>query len=383
VNIHSSKMPSNLSAHVALIGANVIFGIGNVVSKLGLHRMNPFLFALIREVIAGPALLLISCMLERGRAQQRKAPTLVITETRGVLARRFLLSGVAMYGSNACYIVGVKLVGAACGAIWQSAQPLFIALMAAAVGFEPCTLRKASGILIACAGCAFVSLYDAWGHVSGAAADVSLLGNGLFLLQLLCVSTFWVSQKPLLSQFPPLATLAYGYAVATVLMSVTAVAFTSDRALLNLTCADCQGDGWSVPPDAWLAIMYWVFPCSVLAYFLNTWGNVRVHASVVGVYAVVQPLVTILASEVIILTSKPPHYHLAGVSVADSGAIAIFIGLLLVVTDAQRTQGREQGSRLERRLLNDDRNADDSSGSSHEPEADVQGTLSASSGHAA
>ena len=32
-----------------------------------------------------------------------------------------------------------------------------------------------------------------------------------------------------------------------------------------------------MPPDAWLAILYYVFLVSVLAYFLSTWGNTRVH----------------------------------------------------------------------------------------------------------
>ena len=36
--------------------------------------------------------------------------------------------------------------------VWQSAQPLFITLMAVALGFEPCTALKGLGILLACAG---------------------------------------------------------------------------------------------------------------------------------------------------------------------------------------------------------------------------------------
>lgn len=320
---------NNIGPHAALVGANVIFGFGNIVSKLGLHRFNPLLFALIREVIAGPVLLCISCIVERNRAAS------AVVETRATLARRFVLSGAAMFGSNACFIVGVKLAGATAGAIWQSAQPIFISLMAVAVGYERCTAQTALGVVVASGGCVFVSTYGAT-NASGTTASKALLGHCLFFVQLLCVSTFWVSQKPLLRQFPPLVTLAYGYAVATILMSATASAFTTDRALLNLTCADCEGSGWEVPPDAWLAILYYVFAVSVLAYFLNTWGNTRVHASIVGIYGSIQPLVAIGASELIILFSEPPHFGLHGVRWADMGVLAIIGGLWLVVRDTKR-----------------------------------------------
>lgn len=240
-----------------------------------------------------------------------------------------------MFGSNACFIVGVKLAGGTAGAIWQSAQPIFISLMAVAVGYEKCTAQTAFGAVVASGGCIFVSTYGTT-SASRAAASSALIGHCLFFVQLLCISTFWVSQKALLRQFPPLVTLAYAYAVATVLMSVTASAFTLDHTLLNITCSDCEGTGWDVPPDAWLAILYYVFFVSVLAYFLNTWGNKRVHAAIVGIYGSIQPLVAIAASEAIILLSDPPHYGLRGVSWADMGVIAILGGLWLVVSDTKR-----------------------------------------------
>ena len=46
------------------------------------------------------------------------------TESTACTVRRFLVLGLALFGSNATYIVGVKLAGATAGSIWQSAQPL-------------------------------------------------------------------------------------------------------------------------------------------------------------------------------------------------------------------------------------------------------------------
>lgn len=50
------RRPSPWAVHGALILAQVMFGGGSVVGKLGVEKFNPLLFALIRECVAGPLL---------------------------------------------------------------------------------------------------------------------------------------------------------------------------------------------------------------------------------------------------------------------------------------------------------------------------------------
>lgn len=50
----AGDVPSAWAVHGALGLAQVIFGVGAVVAKLGLEQFNPLMFALIREGIAGP-----------------------------------------------------------------------------------------------------------------------------------------------------------------------------------------------------------------------------------------------------------------------------------------------------------------------------------------
>ena len=116
-------------AHAALVTANVIFGAGNIVSKVGLKGTNPVVFALVREVVSGPLLLIISLVQERRRHEMSATDDPVLAPTKSLLARlhalrwRLLLCGAALFGTNLCYIVGVKLSGPTTGAVWQSAQP--------------------------------------------------------------------------------------------------------------------------------------------------------------------------------------------------------------------------------------------------------------------
>lgn len=331
---NDALLASAVAPHAACVLANLIFGIGNIVSKVGLRSMNPFLFALLREAIAGPTLFFASCLMER-QCGSRKISA---TEPGCLVLRRFLLCGFALYAANACNIVGVKLAGASLGAIWASALPLMITIVAVLAGFETCTVHKAIGVVVATAGCVFVSTDGFAARDPG--SEHSHVGNFLFFVGVVSTSTFYVSQKPLLRRYPPLMVLAYSYGIAVVPMTCTCTAFTANRWLLDLVCADCGGEGWTVPVDSRIAIAYWVFLCSVLASFLNTWGNTRVHTSIVGIYGSVQPIVTILVSELIIQNTPPPHYHLVGVTWADTGAVAVFGGLVLVVCDNCRGHGQ-------------------------------------------
>ena len=51
-------LASNTKVQAALITAQICFGLGGVISALGLPACNPFAFALYREIAAGALLLL-------------------------------------------------------------------------------------------------------------------------------------------------------------------------------------------------------------------------------------------------------------------------------------------------------------------------------------
>ena len=317
-----------LLAHAAVFVANLLFGCGNVVAKVGLHDMNPILFALIREVISGP--LLLTCAYFMRRSSESKNFAFGKEDLW-----RFLVSGLGVYGSNLCYILGVKFAGATSASMWQPAQPLFITLLAIVVRLENATVMKFLGILIAGGGCTFVSLWDA----KGDDGNEEIIGNILFFVQAICCAVFYVGEKPLLKKFEPITVVGASYIVATVFMTVTAVGINSVDTTLHFLCEDCGSSGWTVPKGAWWAINYWIFAGSIGGYLLNTWGNQYVDTSIVGIYAVVQPIVTVIVSSVVIAMSSPPHWNLEGLGTADLGAIGIVLGLAIVVYDNVKNSG--------------------------------------------
>lgn len=314
--VKSASWRITVCANLAIFLANSLFAIGNVVSAICLSGMNPVLFALIREAIAGPLLCGIALAKDpdmRPRMEDKW---------------RFFFTGFCLFLNNLCFIVGVKLASATDAGIWQPAQPLFIAIIAILWGYESATWLKFIGIFIAIGGSLVVVLV---GAESGEGSS-EILGNVFLFIQAVFCSLFYVSQKPLLERYTPLVTLGYSYLVATCLMTITAVVVNETGYLLDKLCPDCDG-GWYIPAHGWPGIAYYVFVVSVAAYFLCSWGNQHIDASVLGIYTVVQPVVTVLISSLVIALSSQPHWGLKGLAASDLGAIGIIIGLAIVVYD--------------------------------------------------
>ena len=120
-------------------------------------------------------------------------------------------------------------------------------------------------------------------------------------------------------------------------MLLAGLLINSTPHLLNLIYPDCHGVGWAVPREAWFAISYWVLLGSVASYYLLTWGNLYVDASMVGAYFTVQPMGAVAAALAVILaTPGTDHYGLKGPGIEDVGVVGIFIGVWLLIVDARR-----------------------------------------------
>ena len=59
--------------HLALIATQTLFGGGSIIGKFGVKGSNPVLFALIREGVAGPLLMVAAFWMHRERFDWRVA----------------------------------------------------------------------------------------------------------------------------------------------------------------------------------------------------------------------------------------------------------------------------------------------------------------------
>eukprot|EP01061_Rhynchopus_euleeides_P005773 TRINITY_DN14942_c0_g2_i1.p1 TRINITY_DN14942_c0_g2~~TRINITY_DN14942_c0_g2_i1.p1 ORF type:complete len:429 (+),score=126.14 TRINITY_DN14942_c0_g2_i1:138-1289(+) len=327
--------PPAWMVHGALIAAQLSFGGGAVVGKLGVSGTNPVLFALIREGLAGPLLCGLALM-QRVEIPHRSD------------VMRLLLAGFCIFMNQFCFIVGLKLTDPTTGSVWQPSQPIFTTALALLLRYEQPDLLKILGILFAVAGASVMVLVPSGsdgssdGNGSSSSGDGAThnpgVGNLLFFLNCLGTSCYVILTKPLLARgvYLPISVTGWAYIIASVMMMVTAVVINTNDTMLDFVCPkhDCQG-AWTVPTSMILALAYWVFFNSILAYACMTWANAYAKASVVSAYTVLQPVTSALLS-VLIIASKGHHWAVDDKGfeepgLNDLGAIGVVIGLVLVV----------------------------------------------------
>eukprot|EP00298_Acanthocystis_sp_HF-20_P026479 c4203_g1_i1.p1 GENE.c4203_g1_i1~~c4203_g1_i1.p1 ORF type:complete len:359 (+),score=107.34 c4203_g1_i1:40-1116(+) len=321
--------------NLAQIFAQISFGISAVIGELGLPTVNPVLFALVREGVAGPILCLVAIVVSR----KYQKPLLPTKDMRW----RLFVCGIAMFVNQFCSITGMKLAGGVTQSIWQPTQPIFTLILAIFLGFEKPTILKILGILMSFAGVSFMVLYGADSNTSNYSLGSQIGGNIMFFFNCFGTSVYIVVSKPLLSQIHSVAVTGIAYLIASILMLIACVVVTTTPTLLRFVCPQLNnqiksggcGNGWTIPSEAFFALSYFIFFTSIFSYSLITWGNKFVPSSTVSAYTVLQPVVTTFVTYMIILVTEPPHYNLKGPNYGDFGVLAIFLGLSMVIHDSK------------------------------------------------
>jgi len=174
---------------IALIFGQMCFGAGSVITALGLPAINPFVFALYREVAASIILIICSYALEYNSMisagilllSSRKTTTTTPRMLLQLLQRyrsdmiRFLILGLCVYGNQACFISGIKLAGPVTGSVYQPSQPLMTAFLNMFLfQQEPINSNRIAGILIAFVGCTIMVIWSTTTTASKATSSSSI-----------------------------------------------------------------------------------------------------------------------------------------------------------------------------------------------------------------
>ena len=84
-----------------------------------------------------------------------------------------------------------------------------------------------------------------------------------------CVPMLRCSAKQLVVRYPAMCVAAWAYITAALSMGLTALLFV-------------ERSGWEVPRQLLGPLVYWIFVCSVLGYYVVTWATQHLPASQVS-----------------------------------------------------------------------------------------------------
>ncbi|MCA6485309.1 MAG: DMT family transporter [Chitinophagaceae bacterium] len=257
-------MKKNLRAHLALIGANLIFGASYSIVKIITPGYMPAFALNAARVIVAIFFFTISFGFSGGRAWPAKKdwPLLALCSLTGIVINQLF------------FIKGVSMTSPIHSSLLSLATPLFITGIAAWLLRESFTILKAIGLLLGLSGAGMLILLKGSGNHS----PDSLTGDILVLFNAISYSFYLVLIKPLMSQYQGTDILRWLF-----LLGAIIILPLGPPDLLSI-----QFQSW--PANAWAALLFVTIGATFLAYLFNIYGISQLGAAATGSYIYTQPI---------------------------------------------------------------------------------------------
>jgi drug/metabolite transporter (DMT)-like permease len=264
----------NLTAHLAVLGANLIFGLNYVIAKgIMPHWMEPRAIIFLRVTGATAAFWLVSIFVKSEKVDRKD------------MKRMFLLAFFGVALNQILFFEGLNLTTPINASIIMVGTPILVLVMAHFVIGDKISGRKLLGIVLGFSGAAFLILRN--GHIS--LSSDTTLGNLLVLINASSYGLFLVMVKPLMSKYKPLTVMKWVFTFGLIFVVPVSIGeiFRTNFSI--------------IPLNIWFSIMYVVIFTTIFAYFLNNYSLQRISPSANSSYIYLQP---ILASVVAIFAGK-------------------------------------------------------------------------------
>jgi drug/metabolite transporter (DMT)-like permease len=257
-------MQEKTKAHLAVLAANLIFGVNfSVVKYITPTLVKPFGLNVVR-VLVTTALFWLMALGEKSAPpiQRRHIPLFLLCGITGVSINQLL------------FIKGLSMTYSTHGALLMLCTPLLITVMAFFFLRESLNTARIIGLLLGIAGA--VMLITARER-SGSGTNV-LLGDILIIINAMSYSFYFVLVKPLILEYKPLQVIRWVFTMGT--LFILPVGWTE--------FVEAPWSSFSTLDYA--AIAFVVLGATFLAYLFNIYGLRHLQASGTGSYIYLQPI---------------------------------------------------------------------------------------------
>lgn len=261
-------MGKNTLAHLALLGANLIYGLNYSIAKVALPKfIKPFGFIFIRVTVAGILFWLFHLSI-REKVKKRDFPRLVLCGIFGVSVNQSL------------FFKGLAITQEINASLIMITTPVLVLLLSHLFIREMLSLRKILGIL---AGGMGAFLLIGFGKDFSFGSE-TYLGDLFIFLNALSYGLYLVLVKPIMHKYHPLTIIKwvflFGY------LPIILLGFN------EFTEIQWNTFTWEI----WGSLAYVVIGTTLFAYLLNIFALSKVNPSVVSIYIYLQPFIATLAS---------------------------------------------------------------------------------------
>ncbi len=264
-------MGKQLLAHLAVFGANLIYGMNYTLAKgpMGPDEvyLKPRGFIILRVTGALALFWLLRLITRKSAKHQLQRKDYLRMAACG-------LFGVCM--NQMLFFEGLSRTSEINSSIMMTSNPLLVLIIAAIVINERITLTKIIGIVLGGIGATMIILSK---DVDG--GNSSLTGDLLILANSASYAIYLVLVKPLMKKYPPLVVISWVFLFGTIFA-------------LPLGYSQFTETNWDMPPAIIGSVVFVVVCTTFLAYLLNIYGVSRLNASVVSSYIYLQPILATL-----------------------------------------------------------------------------------------
>jgi drug/metabolite transporter (DMT)-like permease len=256
-------------AHLAIIAANVIYGINYVVAKgIMPDYLQPRVIILLR--VAGSAIVfwLVAAFFEKQKIDKKDFIRLVACGFFGIALNQMM------------FFEGLNLTTPINASIIMVGIPILVMVFSHLLLKEKFTRNSLIGIALGFSGAAYLILKA--GSVS--VESGTFLGNLFIFINASSYGLFLVLVKPLMMKYHPITIMKWLFTLGLVFVIPFSVYMLDDS------------DFAAIPVKIWFSIGYVILFTTIIAYFLNNFSLKRVSPTVNSAYIYLQPFIATIVA---------------------------------------------------------------------------------------
>ena len=282
-------------AHIALILANLIYGLNFSIAKSVMPDfIRPLALVSLRSVVTASLFWGTSLFLPREKVEKRDLLYLFGCSFLGVVINQVL------------FLKGLDMTTPVNSSIILAINPVAVFVFAAIILKESISLVRGGGLAVGLTGIMLLILREGKPELS----NTTFVGNIYTLINTLSWALFTVVIKKMLDKYTPVTVMKWVFFFGM---------FTNiPMGYSQLT----ETDWFAITPSAWFAIFFVVVCATFLGYLLMIYGLRRLSPTVLASYTYSQPVIAAIVATVI----GQDTINLIDVT----SAILIFTGVFMV-----------------------------------------------------
>ena len=266
------KFPDGIKPHLALIGANIIYGLNHSIAKLLMPDIiKPFGLVALRSIVATSLFWIVSLLYPQEKVE-RKDKLYMLS---------FFLFGV--FFNQVFFLMGLNRTTPINSSLIMLVNPIMAIVFGVIILKEKLLAKRLAGVLIGLTGTAILILGDSGFRIGGG----SVVGDIMILINATSWALFLVTMKKMMVKYSHVTVMKWVF-----LFGVAPNLLIGHRDLLAVDFSDLSA-------IVIMGLIYVTVFTTFLGYNLNSYGLKYVSPTLVSTYVYLQPVVTVIIAMMI------------------------------------------------------------------------------------